>query len=113
MRAVREAIDDVFGAGVGTSLVHSPNGRFVVTISEPRLAFEITEDELGGAVRGFGARVATDESGELAAHLGFLEFVGERASVVKRTRRPCWRAAIAESGGEVRPAGAPPARPSR
>jgi hypothetical protein len=76
----------------GNTLVHSPNGRFVVTIR--RAAFvalgDDLEDELGGAVgqaRGspsssrtdeLGAGVAADDAGELFAALGFLELVRER-----------------------------------
>ena len=61
------------------------------------------EDELGGALgqrqvaqlierEDLDAGVAADDAGELAARLGFLQFVGECGGVVKRTRRPYWQA---------------------
>ncbi len=72
------------------TFVHSPNGRFVATISEPRSwrSERTWKDELGraggqGEVAKLvkhdklGAGVACDDSGELAAAFGFLEFVGE------------------------------------
>ena len=105
--------------GSGNTLVHSPNGQ--VGGDDQAAAFvafgEDLEDELGGAVgQGqvaelveddeLGAGVAADDAGELAAALGFLEFVREAARVVKRTRRPCWQAQTARAVASVGLAGA-------
>ena len=89
-RWVRRSTTALASRGSGKTFVHSPNGRLVVTISAAAfVAFgEDLEDELGGAVGQrevaelvkddeLGAGVAADDAGELAAALGFLEFVGE------------------------------------
>ena len=89
--AVGEAVDDGFGeSGVGEDLGPFAEGQ--VGGDDQAAAFvafgEDLEDELGGAVGQreiaqlveddeLGAGVAADDAGELAAAVGFLEFVGE------------------------------------
>ena len=75
----------------GKTLVHSPNGRLVVTISDGALVAlgDDLEDELGGAVGErevaelvkddeLGAGVAGDDAAELSSGLGCLQLVRER-----------------------------------
>ena len=105
--------------GSGKTFVHSPNGRFVVTISDAAfVAFgEDLEDELGGAVGQrevaqlvkddeLGAGVAADDAAELAARLGFLEFVREAGERGEADASALVAGADRERGRQHRLAGA-------
>ena len=118
-RWVRRSTTALASRGSGKTLVHSPKGRLVVTISDAAfVAFgEDLEDELGGAVGQrevaelveddeLGAGVAADDAGELAAALGFLEFVGEAGERGEADAAALLAGADRERGREHRLAGA-------